>query len=897
MENLREIMDPSGNSNIDNSVSPFMNQRSKGPGRLVRKTSAEIVSEAKSMLAGGGTRLVSARRPITPREPRRQLYGRVAPPGRPPSAISLKYLQQGAHTLPSLEPIQSCGETGLSVSRSESVNTFSSNTIGREGLGQIAGREKLPALVSVAQTCAGSLENISRYEPHEDRASLQSNKYSNPPLQHDSLNSIVKNHPLKRRQVQSLDEKLPTSVVSEVGRKNTIEDQSKLLRRSNDLLLQSTTESLLEMLKVHAGLKDCDESTAAHISGILQELYVRVKGSRGSWRGAVLGALYGLVEASSSRILLLVACIVLAMNVTGSNLTGACKLVFKIARNEHNDNLFMDSDVPELLVDGLGRASPLDDPEACIYGYGAVRFLTGSTNGSGSADYNDCSNESVGNAPLRTLAFRLAKHGLCQLMVLHLKMINEVASTAQLSGSPLHALFQLSGALRALTGSCVTNGSRVCQSSDYRQLPMSRPSGSGAEDVDQVMAQIEQAVPLLVRAAEMCIKEQEVQANIIRTLSALSERAECCERLAVAASRLGILLGSITQTNYSVEKGLATCNRLGYILGNVMSRWDTARVQFYCCDVSCDALLHALEYYANKSITIKNQMGDSIVEVLTKLIRIVANMCVNGEVGYGMSKKQPLGEILLNILLKVKEPETAELEELLFATLGALHNLSYYYECGDSQAASHMHPGSICDRMKDICGTLCIILNSDQNPARSEVARVLGNMTRNVAIRQTFCEENGIQILKRCLTSNNDELMVTCCGVLINVLGDGSSRTPFREMEGPVILESILQRGVRNRDWIMAGIACQAIWNYLIDTADIFKTLDHVEIDLMCANLAEGLDEENLFCGKEPDNFWEDFAPVATDLLERLQFCISNENSPNESSDEEADEIKGMQYW
>lgn len=32
--------------------------------------------------------------------------------------------------------------------------------------------------------------------------------------------------------------------------------------------------------------------------------------------------------------------------MTGSNLTGACKLVFKVARNEVNDTLFIDSDVP-----------------------------------------------------------------------------------------------------------------------------------------------------------------------------------------------------------------------------------------------------------------------------------------------------------------------------------------------------------------------------------------------------------------------------------------------------------------------------------------------------------------------------------------------------------------------
>uniref|UniRef100_A0A182M076 Armadillo repeat-containing protein 2 n=1 Tax=Anopheles culicifacies TaxID=139723 RepID=A0A182M076_9DIPT len=722
----------------------------------------------------------------------------------------------------------------------------------------------------------------------QDGKSLkQSKKSFEPPSTQGTVNSIVKNHPLKRRQVQSFDEKIPTaiSITVSADRKNALEDQSKLLRRSNDLLLQSSTESLLEMLKAYSGLKECDESTVAHLSAILHELYVRVKDSKGSWRGAVLGALYGLVEASSSKILLLVASIVLAMNVTGSNLTGACKLVFKIARNENNDNLFIDSDVPELLVDGLGRASPIDDSEACIYGYGAVRFLTGSSNGSNTTANSGA--EVVDYLPQRSLAVRLAKQGLCQLMVLHLKMINEIASTTQLSGSPLHALFQLSGALRTLAGNRSIVGSRVCQVSDQQQQQPQTNHPTLLEDEDQDIAQIEQAVPLLVRAAEMCIKEPEVQANIIRTLSVLSERAECCERLAVAASRLGILLGSITQTCQTVEKGLATCNRLGYILGNVMSRWDTARIQFYCCDVSCDALLATLEYYANKSFTMRNQMGDSIVQVLTKLIRIVANMCVNADVGYGMSKRSPLGEILLNILLKVKDTKTTELEELLFATLGALHNLSYYYEPNESDGTGHLHAGSIGERMKDICGTLCVILNSDHNPARSEVARVLGNMTRNTTIRQTFCEENGMKILKRCLTSKHDELMVTSCGVLVNMLGDWSSRVPFREIDGPIILRRLLQKGVTNRDWIMAGIACQAIWNYLIDTLDILTILGQTEIDLICGALAEGLDEDSLFDGKEPDSFWEDFAPVATDLLERLQICMSNGNSPCQSSDEE----------
>lgn len=40
------------------------------------------------LLVVGGVRVVSTRRPITPRETSRVLYGKVALAGRPPSAFS-----------------------------------------------------------------------------------------------------------------------------------------------------------------------------------------------------------------------------------------------------------------------------------------------------------------------------------------------------------------------------------------------------------------------------------------------------------------------------------------------------------------------------------------------------------------------------------------------------------------------------------------------------------------------------------------------------------------------------------------------------------------------------------------------------------------------------------------
>lgn len=45
--------------------------------------------------------------------------------------------------------------------------------------------------------------------------------------------------------------------------------QRRLLTlRGNDLLAQSSTETLLEMLKAHSGIKDCSEETVLHINGV-----------------------------------------------------------------------------------------------------------------------------------------------------------------------------------------------------------------------------------------------------------------------------------------------------------------------------------------------------------------------------------------------------------------------------------------------------------------------------------------------------------------------------------------------------------------------------------------------------------------------------------------------------
>ncbi|KNC28656.1 hypothetical protein FF38_04923 [Lucilia cuprina] len=712
---------------------------------------------------------------------------------------------------------------------------------------------------------------------------------------------------------------------------------SKILTRSNDLLGQSSTEKLIDMLKEHAGLKECTEETASHINSILTELYNRVrKNEKHFKKGFILGGLYGLVESSSAKILLAVARVVLALRVSGSNLTGACKLIFKVARSEQNDYLFYDSDLLELLIDGLGRASPLEDPEACIYGYGSIRFLTCSTVQERAElttikDFNRNWSEQFelprkpSTAPnlgeghtLQTdkqqkefveklskqdaLVVRLSRHGAVQLMILHLQMLNEAGATQKLNGPPLHSLYQLSAALRALA--------------DVRQISSSLEQLENP-NFNTTKIQLELACPHLVRAAEVTIGEIEVQANIVRTLSVLSEDPDCCHILTNFAGRIGMLLGPCCANFKSnqAEKLLSLISRLGYILGNIMAKYDNARIQFYHNDVAMEYLLNILEIYSKEPLTLHNSLGDTVVDVLIKMIRVLANMSVNSEVGFGLGNAQSLGNILM-ILLKASQQIKSikmkqELQELTHATLGALHNLCFYQDKITSTPAHVIESkGSLQSVLSDLAAQLCSILKTNRDEVtQTEITRVLGNLTRNEKARKSFCKSKGlklvVEILANDATRHLYDLKACTIGILVNLLGDMENRLPLIQLKGPEILLELLRDALQQHsDWFLATIISQAFWNLFIDTPHIEDVCSEVTLDELSDILAEYLDEEKIlknYNNESLPQMWEDFAIVSTDLLERLQSNYDQQSDSIvslEASDFENDEddvyIEGM---
>lgn len=119
------------------------------------------------------------------------------------------------------------------------------------------------------------------------------------------------------------------------------------------------------------------------------------------------------------------------------------------------------------------------------------------------------------------------------------------------------------------------------------------------------------------------------------------------------------------------------------------------------------------------------------------------------------------------------------------------------------------------------------------------------------------------------------------------------------------------------QNWVLAGIICQvktclfaltdfpqfnhaihfkAMWNYLIDSANIVGALGENETEFIAGMLSEYLDEETLFNGEQPDQIWEQFAIVATDLLERIQTAMPYSQYAS-SDDDEIQVTKTGDYW
>ena len=606
-------------------------------------------------------------------------------------------------------------------------------------------------------------------------------------------------------------------------------------------------------------MKDGLQSDRKSILDLLQQLYKFINECKNKKliskkKGDIIKTVGLFVDTESPDILINLVQILLSIQVRKQNLATAYKLVFKIAREADNDQCFMSSNVLDLLINSIALACPVNDSEALVYGYGALKFLT----------MNSMTREKLG------------KMGILDLVLLHLKLICEAKSERRVTDETSHVLFQLTGVIRNLV-----NDNTV-------QATLVKMGG----------------VTQISKCLKLFITDLDVVCNIARTVSVMSSDDEACA--AIAADPIFTSTAVQVLNKYPGRQDIVV--RLTYCLGNLMAKCDEART-FANGDTdvgNLDTILELLQSYRARearpattttslSTVMKMESEDdhgssgNSEDVVIKIIRVIANMSINGDVG---NKVAAMSEVYDNLTDILATRTITDNEELVLSSLATLNNLTYYHVESSKKDEQDI---AIYNRIENfiVCPNI---------EAQIESSRVLGNLTRSRCIRDQLASGLTWPAIVKLLSSDQRDLVYTNVGVIVNMMSDSDKRTSLKTMGGVTSLISVLRDcgGPPDTcDWLLASLSCQAIWNYSIDSNNLFDCMDKEDISELEAILVEFLDEETIFGSQDELSEeqvpryqeWEEFAKVGVNLLERLESFLEPLNMGDDEEDDDYENI------
>ena len=683
------------------------------------KTSAEIIEEAKATMGKSAddnstraaVRTVDTKRPFTPRQTDRRLYyGSTNHVARPPSSFRLLPLPEEEIKRP---------VTGVKITTNSE----------KEG-------SKLPSIHPI---------NSPKPSISAQRRSPKDRSKSN--YRSSSLTDVVEVSELDLIQVQNDDGPSSTDeIIYAEDPEERIQKSAKKKFSRNNFYDNSISDKPVEPAKVAEdlilpGLLDNLKQPNLSREDILarmKSLYTFIVDSDNpkffsKRRGEIIKVLGAYVDSENPDVLIHLVQILLSINVRKQNLATAYKLIYKVAREAENDPCFLNSDTLELLINSIGGACPINDSEALVYGYGALKFLT----------MNSQTRE------------KLKKMGILDLVLLHLKLICESKAERKIPDETSHVLFQLTGVVRNLVNDISMQKKLVAMS----------------------------GITLICRCLELFITDLDVVCNITRSLSVLSSNDEACivltENKSFASTAVKVLQKFPGRQDIVV--------RLSYCLGNLMAKCDEARPYFgpdkdddTGID-NMDTLLDLLHSYKKKDVGPKAEISiaskleseddhgssGNAEDVVIKIIRVFANMSINPKVGQQVASMPEVYNHLTDILAT---RNIIENEELILSTLATLNNLTYY----------PVDIGSKDTQDSSIYNKIERYIDCANIEAQIESSRVLGNLTRSKNIRDQVAKSDTWNVVLHLLSSDQRDLVYTSVGVIVNMMSDWDKRTNLR---------------------------------------------------------------------------------------------------------------------
>ncbi|CAH0713960.1 unnamed protein product, partial [Brenthis ino] len=600
-----------------------------------------------------------------------------------------------------------------------------------------------------------------------------------------------------------------------------------------------------------------------------------------SLRELVLRSLYTHIDSNDERILVAIARAMLTMRVTGAHLAAACKLIFKIARNDKNDHFFKNSNLLELLIEGSGRIEPIAESECCVYAAGALRFL-------------------ALEPRLRALAHRA---GALHLAALHLKIFNNAKAERprQMTEQATHALYQVTGALRNLAA---RDGEKETEGELEREEDREGKGERDGEEWDREGRTFVSSGALSELVTALTLHtDRDVLTNVARCLSVLSSRPSCCASLCASGAGVRALLAALA----ACAQRAALAVRLAYTLGNMAAADEQARINIYNEEGGVDVLLTILESYTQRNESecrdvesdpdlhlVGSDLGGSDgsnEDVLIKTVRVVANLCLAERAGRALAAQHAAraGHALLSCLALAEKTPDDKLktltekerivwlerrEELATAVLATLNNITFYLE------PSEVYPED--NTLELLCKATCKWIRNKSNAA-CEAIRALGNLSRSRRAAQLIVLEGALDDLPAFQQHEDPSVRCAAAGVLVNICAaggvGGASTGGVRGLGGAgEAAARALVAAARARDAITAALLARALWN-----AQAHGPLEANHARNAAAALDMFLDDDSVFTACEASKCGDRRASDPQISKSHVKFQVENNNYYSES--------------
>ncbi|NXV45774.1 ARMC2 protein, partial [Uria aalge] len=851
---LCSIMQPSKDKNTE-KAEPFYRLS------VPKKTCSEIINEARNVL-----RTLRTRRPFTPTEDQRKLFGSGSsrpPQSRPPSVFSLHASSfdlaesrpvSGVRLSPldhkpvlvtfakdedSSISLPKCPADDAEVRKLSSARahffrrTSQGSFLSAKMVPSDQNEEKLdseePAMMNnLCRSNNNCLAEQRSYAPFNDESrQLICNERISRSEKEDSLKGTAGKFLFQLRGESDQMKKPGTSLSwpRSPGWKRRVtgsEDETRINESEEEEIFWHI--KILPILHELEKVEDNIENLCLACTKLYQALNEgNMLGKRFKRRSVLLKILYKLVDIDSDPLCLKLAKIILAMKVDGKHLLGVCKLAFKICKNEKNDYIIQNDRLLDCLLEVLRTEDLQKNDEALLYCMGAIKFMSGNA----------------------VLLNEMVNKGAVEMLLQLMKQINKVKENDTYFSNLGHLLVQLTATLRNLADSPPARCQLLCNG----------------------------AVSELCVALEQRTNDKDVCTYIVRIFSKLSSYSDFCAALA-DCSRCYVLFLALLNKH---QKQQDLVIRIIFILGNLTEKNNQAREQFFKERGSVNTLislfqtyheldLNAQKWYHGRGREEKNnpKHPSEAEDVLIKLIRVLANLSIHPSVGAALAAAHRIVELLVTVL---EYKSVDDCEELVINAATTINNLSYY----------KMKSSAVQDKKLHIAEMLLKLLMSNNMDGVVEAVRVFGNLSQYHEICDFIMQKKIYKFMIALLDAKNQDVCFSACGVLLNLTVDKNKGALLMEEGGIGKLVDCLQ-DFGPADWQLACLICKTLWNYSENVTSMASCFGE-DTNTLLVLLTSLLDEEvALDYSLDTDLrdyhklYWErEFKPVAEKLLDRIQ--------------------------